>query len=1752
MKRRGILGVFLVSSAIAISAITFSSKQNKTTELSAINENGSIEAEVFESEFNPIFYPASYSTSITNEPKYQEQKTTTFDLMNFSETPSQYRGDSVKVAVIDSGINYAHEDFGEINDSSRTIEYSSSAGKCFYYQIDVSDANKKKINDTSGHGTKVASVIASQINSLGCAGIAPNVDLYIYKVTNSGNGYEWTAINDALQYCIDNKMDVINMSFQAYENAVNYNGSTMGASTGCSSVLSTKINACYNAGITLVGAAGNYNTSEPSYPASNNHVISVGSLADGSTTEKAGFSNKYGIDLVAPGYVHVANIGGASEYKKTSGTSFSAPIVTAAIALYKQKNPTATPAQIEKALYATCDPVSGNPGWAGHGRLNIDNFVNYIAPQSVSVGETETTLLVGDTYQINASVLPSGANQSVLYESSDTDVCTVTSSGLVEAVGVGEASVKVKSVEDPTISKMVYFTVEKTEEAAVYKTITFTSSTMSNGTAGYSNVSFINTCDDITTRVENGNNNKKQWNSVKFGSKSQDCVGTLTNTSVIDKKISKIDLTFEACSNVTSAKLYVSTNSDFSNATEISFSPSGKSCSIPISNPIENGYYKIVFNISTATSNGPVNLKQIDFYTGGGSTPTTVSLSKIEVTSSSHRTFTVGATFAKETITATYSNSSTKNVTNSATFSGYNMSETGTQTVNVSYTESDVTKTTSYTITVNSSGGGSSSDPGDYYKNVDLSTQKTFTDTLHNTISANTVDVGYNGLWNAYEKTDMRPGTNYYWDMYSNYNYNGSSPHTGSSGEGNFVNREHTVPQSWFNESSPMKADLFHVYPTDGYVNNMRSNYPHGDVGDVSKTSQNGSKLGTASFSGISGTVFEVIDEYKGDFARSYFYFATRYCDKISDFTNDGKKMFSTSMPYMNTNFINQYYEWHIKDPVSDKEINRNEAVYGIQKNRNPYIDHPEWVAYAFKGIKPEETDDDPVLQSISLSGTYQIEFTVDDTFSYAGLIVTANYSSGSPKTVTPTSVSTPDMSTTGEKTITVKYNDGTTEKSATYKITVNAASPDPVKHTTDLTLNKTTATVSVGETITLVATKTPSDSVDGVTWSTSDSSVATVSNGVVTGVKAGTVTITATSNNIPATCSIEVKSQSSSDTVTASIDFTNSNSFDTDDLGNMWSSSGESETGSYFKMKSDTTTIKSSAIEVDTSKTVNVSLNIGYFGGKGVSVDVYAVNSTGTVITNTLNFAPTTNDGSTSYEGVLTFNVSSSPVNFIIASKGTSTSNSGKYVRFYRGSFEYTEKSTGPISVNNISVVNAPTSIEQNKSIDVSIDVEPNNATDNSVTWNSSNNAIVEISNATNTGARLTAKGSVDAKATITITANDGSGVSTSFEVTIVEKKVLVGITYSGKTTYAVDSSMANNDGHLVYAQYSDGTEINVTSSATITGFDSSEEKLNKITISYTEDNVTKTTTQQLLILEDINSGDGESYYEKVTSTADLNDGKYLIVYESGKVAFNGALTTLDAVSNTVATGDIANGKIAATEALDKAAFTYTSSNSSFLGSGGKYFGHSGSSNGLSSSNTALTANISFANGNVVIRDGGNYSLRFNNDSKQMRFRYYSSGQQDIQIYKYVQGQSSLSAEQKAKIYSASFLEAFTCDGSGAKAPTFASDITWTSLSTEYSKLDAATKALFENATYTLSGSEVDATGETNIVIAYAVARYDFVVSKYNWEDFMGRGVSSSRRTPVISISNMDTSTVIISSIAAVGIVAIGGYFFYKKRKEQ
>ena len=244
---------------------------------------------------------------------------------------------------------------------------------------------------------------------------------------------------------------------------------------------------------------------------------------------------------------------------------------------------------------------------------------------------------------------------------------------------------------------------------------------------------------------------------------------------------------------------------------------------------------------------------------------------------------------------------------------------------------------------------GVSSVAADYYATITNTTNgSNLSSSLHTLITnTHTTKLSYPNVWTAYKTTDTFPGTSIIWDTYSEYLYTYGTDQTGSAGytgEGDNYNREHTVPQSWFDKDSPMVADVFHILATDGKVNGVRSNYPYGEVGTSTYTAGNGGMLGNSKLSGYSGTVFEPIDEYKGDIARGYFYMAIRYSDKLANWGEGAEVVFTSSYPYLTSYALDLFTKWSHLDPVSDKEIIRNDAIKDIQGNRNPFIDHPEWI----------------------------------------------------------------------------------------------------------------------------------------------------------------------------------------------------------------------------------------------------------------------------------------------------------------------------------------------------------------------------------------------------------------------------------------------------------------------------------------------------------------------------------------------------------------------------------------------------------------------------------------------------------------------------------------------------------------------------------------------------------------------------------------------------------------------------------------
>jgi len=270
------------------------------------------------------------------------------------------------------------------------------------------------------------------------------------------------------------------------------------------------------------------------------------------------------------------------------------------------------------------------------------------------------------------------------------------------------------------------------------------------------------------------------------------------------------------------------------------------------------------------------------------------------------------------------------------------------------------TQTESKTFTLGSTGGGTGGDPGNYYQSISTQTGYTLKTALHDLIKNHSAQ-GYGAIWTFYANHSL---DSYFendgsiLDIYSekpfgndSYTYIKVTNQCGSySGEGGCYNREHSFPKSWFGgKIEPMNSDIHHIFATDGFVNSKRSGFPYGEVASATFTSSNNSKLGTATTAlGYSGTVFEPIDEFKGDLARAQLYMATRYQDVIANWqtmsTYGDAILDGSSNKVFETWQLNMLLRWHANDPVSQKEIDRNEAAYSHQGNRNPFVDHPEYV----------------------------------------------------------------------------------------------------------------------------------------------------------------------------------------------------------------------------------------------------------------------------------------------------------------------------------------------------------------------------------------------------------------------------------------------------------------------------------------------------------------------------------------------------------------------------------------------------------------------------------------------------------------------------------------------------------------------------------------------------------------------------------------------------------------------------------------
>ena len=211
-------------------------------------------------------------------------------------------------------------------------------------------------------------------------------------------------------------------------------------------------------------------------------------------------------------------------------------------------------------------------------------------------------------------------------------------------------------------------------------------------------------------------------------------------------------------------------------------------------------------------------------------------------------------------------------------------------------------------------------------------------------------------------------------------------------------NIEHSFAKSWWGGSkNDAYKDCYHLNPSNTTANSSRSNYPLGvPTKDLKDQSVTGSlKVGRATYEGETFWVFEPKDEYKGDFARAYFYMATCYGDELTwrlDNKDVGSKYAMRNDSYLEFRDweIEVLITWHRQDPVSEKETKRMDAVSDFQHNRNPFIDYPDLAEYIWGNKKgtsvnlaeltgevtslPASTADTPSVRKVIRNGQVLIE----------------------------------------------------------------------------------------------------------------------------------------------------------------------------------------------------------------------------------------------------------------------------------------------------------------------------------------------------------------------------------------------------------------------------------------------------------------------------------------------------------------------------------------------------------------------------------------------------------------------------------------------------------------------------------------------------------------------------------------------------------------------------------------------------------
>ena len=925
-----------------------------------------------------------------------------------------------------------------------------------------------------------------------------------------------------------------------------------------------------------------------------------------------------------------------------------------------------------------------------------------------------------------------------------------------------------------------------------------------------------------------------------------------------------------------------------------------------------------------------------------------------------------------------------------------------------------------------------------YYANIDgkaTDSNDNLRKTLCTIISNGYTTIGYSSLPNSVYAASRNPSDFYNGsgssktmeDIYSSYPYNSSQDGSSATTCGTGWNKEHTVPQSWFGKASPMVSDAHHVFPTDIRMNSCRSNYPYGENNASKYCSSYGyGHLGTSTFSGYTGQVFDPGSKedcggncYRGDLARVYFYMATRY--RTTNFTNGTG---GTSFTYTNgvadlTDYMKKLMlKWHREDPVSEKELIRNNAIYAHQGNRNPFVDYPCLAEYiwgdkkgeavslsslisGYVGVGTDCCSSEPTLTVSSSSitiGPIATSSSTTQTFTVTGanltgsISITKNSGSSSYITVSPTS-------------ITSGYN-GTNPITITYNAPASAGT-----HTATLTISSTGATpVTVNITASCAASCT-------ATWMADGSQVGT------SYAASGTRPDVPASN--PTNCSASrvfvgwtATSGYSGNSAPGDLFTTTAPTITTDKtFYAVYADKTEGASGKATFTASDISSTPSAGTNTwtHTASGITLSLSAGQRYTSGTP-------NTFTVTKGTSNYAQLSGD-KTITQVVATISGGNYKINSATPGSLTTSGITQTISNINSTSVKMTATTDYQIRLTQLEVTYTSVSYDN-----YSTQCTASSCTLSSITLNTSSvQKSFAVGDAFNyTGLIVTANYSDCENKTVTPTSVSSPDMSTTGDKTVTVSYIESGTTKTATYTITVEAApeytvtFMNMGGTHATRTGTAGSAISAVSDPTAcTGYTFEGWS----TLQYAVDN---TGTPSLSTPTTIPVGGATYYavysktegsggsgapvvtYEKVTTALSNWAGNYLIVYETESKVFNGLSSTGSYVTTTISDGVIAHTDVL--EACEVVIAKMTGDNysiqmnSSATNNASKYLSGTSGSNKMNFDNSASANTIELSSGDVTITS--NTSVwRFNNASSNGdMFRYYKStsysNQQPIQIY--------------------------------------------------------------------------------------------------------------------------------------------------------